>query len=327
MAMTSHELALKCGVSRGTVDRALKGRARINPATKAKVLEAAKKYGYRPNFIGSALSSGRTMMIGIIIFDFRHSFFSELYSAFEHEAEQFNYITFPMLSYHAPEREIECIKRLADRNVDGMIILPVNQGPKFEKMLDSLNIPVVCIGNRLSANFPFSGIDDFQAASDAVEFLADKSYEKIYYYCPPTKKQNHINHYAQEQRLYGYESGIRDAGVSGSAETERNALINLLKHDPGNTAVMCSNDFYALELQIFLRDFFPELYSKVMIMGFDGLDVIKFSHPQIPTVTFSRKEWALKAFGQIYKKLNGEDDIRDEIITHQVFGRLDRDFK
>lgn len=318
MAITSQELALICGVSRGTVDRALKGRPRINPETRKKVLEAAKKYGYRPNFIGSALSSGRTMTIGIVIFDFRHSFFSELYSSFENEAGRFNYVTFPMLSYHDPARELECIRRLADRNVDGMIILPVNQGCEFESTLNSLKIPIVCIGNRLSADFSFAGIDDFQAAGDAVAFLVDRCFDKIYYYCPPIKKRDHINLYAQEQRLKGYEFGIRSAAVEGSAVIELKELTDFLKQDSGNIAIMCSNDFYALELQIFLRDHFPNLYQKVTIMGFDGLDIIKFSYPKIATVAFSREEWALKAFGQIYKKLKGDENVQDEIIPHQI---------
>ncbi len=327
MTITSHELAVKCGVSRGTVDRALKGRAGVNAATRERILEAAKKYGYRPNFIGSALSSGRTMTIGIVIFDFRHSFFSELYSAFEHEADRFNYITFPMLSYHDPEREIECIRRLADRNVDGMIILPVNRGTQYEKMLKSLRIPVVCIGNRLSDDFPFSGIDDFKAAGDAVKFLLDQACRKIYYYCPPIKKRDHINMYAPEQRLHGYETAIKNAGITGTAETDLEKLIEKLEADPEKAAILCSNDFYALDLQILFRDHYPDLYGKVTIMGFDGLDVIKFSNPQIATVAFSRKEWALKAFGQIYRRLSVNDKVQDEVIPHQILENFTRDFQ
>jgi DNA-binding LacI/PurR family transcriptional regulator len=62
-------------------------------------------------------------------------------------------------------------------------------------------------------------------------------------------------------------------------------------------------------------------------MGFDGLDVIKFSNPQIATVAFSRKEWALKAFGQIYRRLSVNDKVQDEIIPHQILENFTRDFK
>jgi len=316
MTITAQELALKCGVSRGTVDRALKGRLGINPATKEKIIQIANECGYRPNFIGRALSSGKTMTIGIVFFDFHHSFFAELYSAFEQEADRFNYITFPMLSYHNPEREIECIKRLVDRNVDGIIILPVNQGKEFEEMLQSLNLPVVCIANRLSAAFPFCGIDDRQAAYDAFDYLS-KQTGPIYYFCPPILNRNGINLYAQEQRLAGYEQALQKSGRAGMSITAQSELLKMLEQQKNGAAVMCSNDFYALELQVLLRDNYPALYKSTHIMGFDGLDIVKFSHPQIPTILFSRKEWALKAFGQIYNLLSKEK-VKDEIVSHQI---------
>lgn len=328
MSITAHELALKCGVSRGSVDRALKGRPGINPQTRDKILEAAKEYDYRPNFIGQALSSGRTKTIGIVIFDFRHSFFAELYSAFEHEADIFNYVSLPMLSYHEPEREMECIRRLVDRNVDGLIILPVNRGEEYENFLKSLKIPVVCIGNRLSAEFPFSGIDDRQAAHDAADYLAGKGCERIYYYCPPVENKKSANIYAQEQRLAGYEEGLAANQFKGEAITNQEKLLEHLEHYSGNdnVAVMCSNDFYALELQILFRDRHPDLYNRVKIMGFDGLDVLRFSIPAIPSVAFSRKTWALKAFGQIFNMLSGKT-VADEIIAHSIIETMQQEFK
>ncbi|MBE6611106.1 MAG: LacI family DNA-binding transcriptional regulator, partial [Ruminococcaceae bacterium] len=47
--ITVKDLARICGVSIGTVDRALNGRARINPETKKKILDAAEEYGYIKN--------------------------------------------------------------------------------------------------------------------------------------------------------------------------------------------------------------------------------------------------------------------------------------
>ena len=142
MGITSMELARVCGISRGTVDRALKGRPGVNKATRERVLAAAQKYGYRPNLIGQTLVSGKSNTIGVILFDFSHDFFAELYSEFEQTADQYGFVTFPVLSYHNPEREMECIRRLLDRRVDGIIMLPVNKDEAFENFLLSLPIPV-----------------------------------------------------------------------------------------------------------------------------------------------------------------------------------------
>ena len=55
MPITEKEIAALAGVSRGTVDRALKDRPGVSPETKARVLAIAKKYNYRPNILGTAL--------------------------------------------------------------------------------------------------------------------------------------------------------------------------------------------------------------------------------------------------------------------------------
>ena len=58
MAITAQKIAELAGVSRGTVDRALKNRTGVNPETKEKILEIARKYNYKPNLIGKAYYSG-----------------------------------------------------------------------------------------------------------------------------------------------------------------------------------------------------------------------------------------------------------------------------
>ena len=55
MPITAKEIAALAGVSRGTVDRALKNRPGIKEETKQRILEIAKKYNYKPHIIGKAL--------------------------------------------------------------------------------------------------------------------------------------------------------------------------------------------------------------------------------------------------------------------------------
>lgn len=314
MSLTSLELAEICGVSRGTVDRALKNRPGVSEKSRKLVLETAYRHGYRPNFIGKALSSGKTSTIGIVLFDFKHSFFAELYSAFEEEAGHCDHVMFPMLSHHDPELEMESVRRLVERNVDGIMILPVNRGPEFEEFLSSLSIPVVTFGNRLSESFRFSGIDDFCAAADAFSHLRNAGCRVIHYFSPPLNLLGKQNLYAQERRHQGYLAACREHGNEGRCFTEREELIAALK--PGD-AVLSSSDFYALGLQLFLRDRRPELFQQVRLMGFDGLDVLRFAPAAIGTVRFSHRKWAQAAFSQIFA-LQAGDAARDILIPHEI---------
>ena len=75
MAITAQKIAELAGVSRGTVDRALKNRPGVNPETKQKILDIAQKYNYKPNLIGKALAySKHTITIGVILNSVGNSF-------------------------------------------------------------------------------------------------------------------------------------------------------------------------------------------------------------------------------------------------------------
>lgn len=77
MPITEKEIAALAGVSRGTVDRALKDRPGVSPETKARVLAIAKKYNYRPNILGTALvRSGKTTLVPVILNSVGNPFFT-----------------------------------------------------------------------------------------------------------------------------------------------------------------------------------------------------------------------------------------------------------
>ena len=48
MAGTIKEIAEKAGVSRGTVDRALNNRGRVNPEVAERIFEIAREMNYQP---------------------------------------------------------------------------------------------------------------------------------------------------------------------------------------------------------------------------------------------------------------------------------------
>ncbi len=79
MPITAKEIAALAGVSRGTVDRALKNRPGIREETKQRILEIAKKYDYKPNIIGKALVySGKTIHVPVILNSIGNPFFDDV---------------------------------------------------------------------------------------------------------------------------------------------------------------------------------------------------------------------------------------------------------
>jgi DNA-binding LacI/PurR family transcriptional regulator len=79
--ISSLELAKICGVSQGTVDRALHNRPGISAATKRRVLAAARQHGYQPNPVAGELLRGRSRVVGAIVPALGGLFFMDLMQA------------------------------------------------------------------------------------------------------------------------------------------------------------------------------------------------------------------------------------------------------
>ena len=151
-----HLIADIAQVSRGTVDRALHGRDGINEETRQRVLEIARRIGYKPNLAARALSASRpTAKIGVCIPREIHFFYDQLWSGVLEEAERVSqsgveFINRPIKNLG--EGDVEAFRELISRGVDGIILTAGN--PKDLRPLiddaESKDVRVVCVDTDAS---------------------------------------------------------------------------------------------------------------------------------------------------------------------------------
>ena len=168
--ISTTQLAEICGVSQGTIDRDLNGRKGISPVTREKILNAAKEYGYRPNIHARSIAGGKSMLIGVVVFDLNNQYFSDILTALEEKCTARGYSTIAMFTNKDSRREIDCVGNLYHMAVDGIVLCPINKGEAYENYLLSLNVPIVTIGNRLE-RFPYVGIDNALSMSETVTYV------------------------------------------------------------------------------------------------------------------------------------------------------------
>lgn len=152
--LTSKELARLCGVSQGTVDRALNNRAGISEKTRKKVLDAAQAYGYVKNRYASALSSGKSGLIGVVMLHLKNEFFSHMLTAIEQQARVLGYSVVIMLSHGSEEEERACIRRLCGMQAAGILLCSVSRDGAF---LEGCPCPVVTLANHVGKTNSNSG--------------------------------------------------------------------------------------------------------------------------------------------------------------------------
>ena len=145
LKISTSEIARICNVSQGTVDRALNNRMGIKAATKEKIIQVAKKFGYRD--FANTEKHEVSGQVGVIIFNLENEYFSELVTEIEHALREEKLGTIIMMSHYDKQYEIECIRSLYNMGVDGIILCTVNCGEDFDNYLKLFDIPIVSVGN------------------------------------------------------------------------------------------------------------------------------------------------------------------------------------
>ncbi len=322
MGITSKDIAKVCGVSRGTVDRALNNKPRINPETKERILKTARELGYRPDLLARSLVTGKSMSLGVVVFDIRNRYFAQLVNSIEMEAKKKNYFVNITLQEKDPEMEIRLINSLVDRRTDGIILCPVNKGSGFQKFLKNLPIPVIVIGNMVAADIPFIGIDERKAARDAAQLIVSRKYERIIFVCPPLADKKKENIYSHQKRLEGFQDVMKknpsvEHGVIDHWDYHAD-IDGILKGNPLKTALFCSSDTFALDIMKYLRSIGKKVPQDLGIMGFDGIDTLEYVTPALATVYNPVGEIGVKAVEHLLGLIEGESIDGLLLMEHKI---------
>lgn len=327
MAITVNQIAEICGVSRTTVLRALNNQGSVGRETKEKILRVAEENNYRPNLLARSLNHGRTMSLGVVTINVENMYFVQSLNVINHEADKRGYFTNIVVCDENLEWEKKLIQGLADRQMEGILISPINKGKEFEKFLLSLNIPVVCMGNQVSDAFTTVQINEMAATMEAVELIVSKGYERIVFVCPPLEVRKTQNIYAHEQRLLGFHAAMarytdKKSQIIGSKKFVKEVEEILSDGSKLKTAFLCSGDSYALDVMQWSEKKKLSIPKDFGVMGFDNIDVLEYIRPKLSTVSTNLEGVATTALIELLHQIDDENYSPKSIfLRHEILSR------
>ena len=147
--VTIYDVARQANVSLATVSRVMNGSDVVKQATKIKVEDAIKTLGYKPNAIAQGLALQRTTTIGLIFPEESITSTGQLINGLCDVAKVYDYNIY----LHAITQGITNMQEVVDdvikSHVDGAIIYCNKELEDATKELDSFNIPVVVVNDRV----------------------------------------------------------------------------------------------------------------------------------------------------------------------------------
>lgn len=147
--VTSQDVARLADVSQSAVSRSFTPGASVSKSTRAKVEEAARKLGYRPNAHARSLITGRSRMIGLVLSQLDNLFYPVV---LEQLAKRLQSDGFHLLLFISKQNTDDLIGELLRYNVDGIVVGATTLSSSLAQQCADASIPVVLFNRVMAAS-------------------------------------------------------------------------------------------------------------------------------------------------------------------------------
>ncbi|NJD27002.1 MAG: LacI family transcriptional regulator [Chloroflexi bacterium] len=288
----SRDVAALAGVSTTTVSFVLNDRveARISPATRKRVLDAAAQLGYSPHAAARGLAGGRSHTVGLVLRQSpeqvaEDALLPEILRGITSAARAGG---FRVLVEPSGIRNGDYGDLIRSNRADGLIISGPRTDDAVLRSLAAQGAPIILQGALEEASAPSVDVDNVAAAREAVEHLLGLGHRRIA--CVTNAP---LSYTAARERLDGYRLALRTAGIElddrlvaeadYSAASGRSAMARLLEAD-GLTAVFVASDVVALGAMAAIREAGRRIPDDISVVGFDDIPLAAYFDPPLTTV-------------------------------------------
>jgi LacI family transcriptional regulator len=288
---TIKDIANVLNISAAAVSKALHNDSRISEKTKKAVRQVAENLNYQPNHLASALRSGKSKLVGVIVPKTNSNFFSATIHNIEEVLNKEGYNIIITQSNESYKKECENIDTLLFTQVDGIIVSMANETvdlQHFEKVKQA-GIPLITFDRgENDLNVDYIGIDDYDSSHRIVDHLVEQGCKRI----------AHIGGFKHTRiynnRIRGYIDALEKHNLplekelllesNLSTEDGRNKMQELLALDKKPDAVYVAGDYAALGALQVLNEKNIKIPDEIALVGFGDEPFANMVTPKMTSV-------------------------------------------
>ena len=307
--MTIKDIAKILNISTSTVSRALKDHPDISEETKEAVRRVAESVNYRPNALALSLRCAKTNIIGVVIPEMTHHFFSSVVAGMDETAQERGYNTMICQSNESLEREKKALQNLVDSRVDGILLSLSKEttDTEFLKQLVKEGVAIVTF-DRVADDMEIGRVltDDFKGANDAVNLMIRHGRRRIALLCgDPTLS-------VSQRRREGYEAALREAGIdidesiifdADTIDKIRTQYQELSRVSREIDGVFAINDTAAVAAMRIMRLANRKVPTEVEVVGFGDDPIANVTEPTLTSVEQNGKEMGRAAMEMLIEQI------------------------
>ncbi|SNR41788.1 LacI family DNA-binding transcriptional regulator [Puniceibacterium sediminis] len=309
---TLKDVAAAAGVSKMTASRALRGEKDVSRANVDKVRQAARDIGYYGNHLAASLSSARSDLIGVVVPSLSNIVFPQVMSGVTDALAGTGFQPVFGVTDYDTGKENEILRSMLSWRPAGLIVTGLDQPDDTRMLLADAGIPIVqimdCDGDPVDACVGFSHT---KAGHDIAEALIAEGRTRFGYAgCnmhKDTRAAKRKKGFLEALKAHGIElkAMVTDVALS-SVVIGRDLTAQLLASHPELDCIYYSNDDLAAGGLFHCIDAGISVPERVVLAGFNGLDIIEGFPGKIATSRTSRREIGEAAAKMILDSLKND---------------------
>ncbi len=274
------DVALRAGVSVGTVSNVMNHPDKVAPSTVERVQQAISELGFIRNDAARQLRNGRSNTIGLVVLDVRNPFFTDVARGAEDAAAAAGLTVTLGNSDENTAREATYLDLFEQQRVHGVLISPYSDITARLHALRSRGIPAVLV-DRTSSDLSFSSVsvDDLAGGAMAVEHLVAAGCRRIAFVGGPLEIRQVADRLEGARRAASGHSDVRLEVVQLPASSviegrTAGAAIAARPLDARPDGVFCANDLVSMGMlqALVMQGSGIRVPDDIALIGYDDID-------------------------------------------------------
>ena len=285
----------------------------MNPGTRARVREAALELGYIPDAAGQALKLGRSETVAVLVSGrhgptFLDAFYAEVVGGLEAQLAEHGLSLLLMRSSSVKPSWLQ------GGRCDGVIALGCDLPEELLKTLEQRGIPLVLADSEGRWRGPQSKIPSVTVANEvggftATRHLLARGRRKVAFIAETPDDPNFL------RRREGYLRAHAERGEEVTAQRQQSGRLGpdggylatrKLLAATSFDAIVAANDTAAFGALRALAEVGLRVPDDVAVVGFDDIDLARYSHPPLTTMRIPRRNLGTEAAVRLLGRLEGQ---------------------
>jgi DNA-binding LacI/PurR family transcriptional regulator len=318
---TITEVARHAGVGIATVSRVLNGSPAVRDVTRRRVLDAIADLGYAPNPAARALSTGRTLSVGVVAPFFTRPSVMERLRGISHVLAGAGY-QLVLFDVERPGQDSASFRTLPG-GLDGLLSISLCPPEVDLARFEAAGMPVVLVDHP-DQRLPGVFTDDVAGGRLAAEHLLELGHRRIAFI--GDYEHNYHGFTSSAMRRSGYEQALAAAGFAAEPALVRRAAHgrepaaaltrDLLASDKPPTAIFAASDTQAIGVLEAADALGVDVPGDLSVVGYDDIELARYAG--LTTVAQPLEESGVRGAELLLAALEGAATVGSQLPVELV---------